>query len=136
MNVGTQNSKPAEVNGTKTKSLRCRRTKCLIYSKRAEQGKGLDSQFVYIGVFSDDFAAVDLREVLCYHSRPKRQNSECISERKLAKKKAPIIVGACSYGSGEVYLYFVVIQNDLFYEQAYECLRFFFERPFIVFPCL
>ena len=28
----------------------------------------LDSQFVYIGVFSNDFAAIDLREVLCYHS--------------------------------------------------------------------
>ena len=33
----------------------------------------LDSQFVYIGVFSDDFAAVDVREGLCYHSRPKKQ---------------------------------------------------------------
>ena len=32
----------------------------------------LDSQFVYIGVFSDDFAAVDVREKLCYHSRPKK----------------------------------------------------------------
>ena len=40
-------------------------------SKRAEQGKQslLGSLFVYIGVFCDDFAAVDVREELCYHSR-------------------------------------------------------------------
>lgn len=25
-----------------------------------------------MGVFSDDFAAVDFREELCYHSRPKK----------------------------------------------------------------
>ena len=36
----------------------------------------LGSQFVYIGVLSDDFAAVDVREELCYHSRPKKTNSE------------------------------------------------------------
>ena len=44
-------------------------------SKRAEQGKQslLGSLFVYIGVFRDDFAAVDFREELCYHSRPKKQ---------------------------------------------------------------
>ena len=35
---------------------------------RARQRFLLDSQFVYIGVFSDDFAAVDVREELCYHS--------------------------------------------------------------------
>ena len=33
----------------------------------------LGSQFVYMGAFSDDFAAVDFREKLCYHSRPKKQ---------------------------------------------------------------
>ena len=52
--------------------------KCLTDSKRAEQGKQslLGSQFVYIGVLSNDFADVDVREELCYHSRPKKQNSE------------------------------------------------------------
>ena len=39
MNIGTLNSKPAEVNGTKPKSLRYRRAKCIIGNKRAEQGK-------------------------------------------------------------------------------------------------
>ena len=34
----------------------------------------LGSRFVYIGVLSDDFAAVDVREELCYHSRPKKTN--------------------------------------------------------------
>ena len=49
--------------------------KCLIDGKRAEQGNKslLGSQFVYIGVLSDDFATVDLREVLCYHSRPEKR---------------------------------------------------------------
>ena len=48
--------------------------KYLINSKRAEQGKQslLGSQFVYIGVLSNDFAAVDFREELCYHSRPEK----------------------------------------------------------------
>lgn len=87
-----------------------------------------------MGVFSDDFAAVDLREELCYHSLTEKANSECISERKPAKKKAPIIVGACRCGSGEVYFYFVVVQDDLFYEQVYERLRLFFQRRLIVFP--
>ena len=36
----------------------------------------LGSRFVYIGVLSDDFAAVDVREELCYHSRPKKQIQE------------------------------------------------------------
>ena len=29
-----------------------------------------------MGVFGDDFATIDFREELCYHSRPKKQNSE------------------------------------------------------------
>ena len=65
----------AEVNGTKTKSLRYRCVKSLTDSKRTGQGKRslLGSQTLYIGVLSDDFAAVDLREELCYHSRPKKE---------------------------------------------------------------
>ena len=74
MKGGTLNIKFAEVNGTKPKSLRYRHAKRLISQKRAEQGKFslLGSQFVYMGVLSDDFAAVDVREELCYHSRPKK----------------------------------------------------------------
>ena len=33
-------------------------------------------QFIDIEVFSNDFADVDLREELCYHSRPKKQKTE------------------------------------------------------------
>ena len=75
--VGTVYIKPAEVNGTKAKSLRTspemprRRQK-----SRARKQSLLGSQFVYIGVLSDDFAAVDVREELCYHSRPKKQIQE------------------------------------------------------------
>ena len=66
----------AEVNGTKPKSLRTspemphRRQK-----SRARKQSLLGSQFVYIGVLSDDFAAVDIREDLCYHSLTEKANS-------------------------------------------------------------
>ena len=87
----------AEVNGTKPKSLRCSR---VIKAYRQEKSRArtfplLDSRMVSMGVLSNDFAAVDVREELCYHSLTEKANSECISERKPAKKKAPIIVGAC-----------------------------------------
>ena len=74
--VGTVYIKPAEVNGTKAKSLRTspemphRRQK-----SRARKQSLLGSQFVYIGVLSDDFAAVDVREELCYHSLSEKANS-------------------------------------------------------------
>ena len=56
----------AEVNGTKPKSLLYRRAKWLTGSKRAEQGATLlGSRMVSMGVFSNDFAAVDIREELC-----------------------------------------------------------------------
>ena len=42
---------------------------------RARKTSLLGSQFVYISVLSNDFADVDVREELCYHSRPKKQNS-------------------------------------------------------------
>ena len=41
----------------------------------------LGSQFVYIGVISDDFTAVDFREELCYHSRPKKRKFKRCNER-------------------------------------------------------
>ena len=74
----------AEVNGKRQN--RCVQImKCLTDSKRAEQGKQslLGSLFVYIGVFSNDFAAVDVREELCYHSRPKKQNSEILYNERI-----------------------------------------------------
>ena len=76
-----------------------------------------------MSVLSDDFAAVDLREELCYHSLTEKANSGCMSEVKRAKKKAPNIVGACRYGSGEVYFYFVVIERNLLYEIIYKQFR-------------
>ena len=56
-------------------------------SKRAEQGKQslLGSQFVYIGVLSNDFAAVDFREDLCYHSRPEKAKIGWLSMSKKEK---------------------------------------------------
>ena len=73
MKVGTLNSKLAEVNGAKPKSLRYRLVKQLISKKEPSKGTTLlGSQFVHIGVLSDDFADVDVREKLCYHSRPKK----------------------------------------------------------------
>lgn len=41
-----------------------------------------------MGVFGDDFAAVDFREELCYHSRPKKTNSEGYFNRTINPKKS------------------------------------------------
>ena len=59
----------------KTKSLRGCKSKLCKHSKRAEQEMPGSILFA-IGVLSNDFADVDVREELCYHSRPKKQNSE------------------------------------------------------------
>ena len=74
----------AEVNETKTKSLRYRRVECLIDSKRAEQGKTslLDSQSLSMRVLSDDFATVDVREELCYHSLTEKAKFKRYIERE------------------------------------------------------
>ena len=90
MKVGILNSKSAEVNGTKTKSLRCGRIKRLINDKRAKQGKTplLDSQMVSMGVLSDDFATVDVREELCYHSLTEKANSRGKRNGKTNYEKA------------------------------------------------
>ena len=63
----------AEVNGTKTKSLRYGRVKCFIYIKksRARKLSLLSSKVVSMGVLSDDFATVDLREDYANLSLPK-----------------------------------------------------------------
>ena len=44
----------------------------------------LCSQFIFIKVLSDDFADVDVREDLCYHSRPKKAKFE---RRKTDKRR-------------------------------------------------
>lgn len=76
VNISTLNSEPAEVNGTKPKSLRTgRETRHRQQKSRARNGTLLGSQFVYIGVLSDDFAAVDVREELCEPEPAKRGKS-------------------------------------------------------------
>ena len=42
-----------------------------------------------MGVLSDDFAAVDFREELCYHSRPKKRKFRVYVRRKKSKKESP-----------------------------------------------
>ena len=45
--------------------------------RKAERGNNLARlKILVLKVFSNDFATVDFREGLCYHSRPKKQNSE------------------------------------------------------------
>ena len=45
--------------------------------RKAGQGNILARlKILVLKVFSNDFATVDFREGLCYHSRPKKQNSE------------------------------------------------------------
>ena len=48
----------------------------------------LGSRFIFIKVLSDDFADVDFREELCYHSRPKKQNSKGEKRTKDECRKA------------------------------------------------
>lgn len=63
------------------KSTGKRQNRCIIgtqkaYKPKREPGKEnslLSSQSAFMGVLSDDFAAVDFRKKLCYHSRPKKQ---------------------------------------------------------------
>ena len=81
VNVGALNSKSVEVNGTKPKSLRTGREMPHRQKKsRARMQSLLGLQFVYMGVFSDDFATVDVREELCYHSRPKKHKFRGLKE--------------------------------------------------------
>ncbi len=48
----------------------------------------LGSKFVSVGVLSDDFAAVDFREELCYHSRPKEAKFKRNTEREKSKEES------------------------------------------------
>ena len=73
----------AEVNGTKTKSLRTGQE--MPYRQQKSQARKtslLSSQSLYIGILSDDFAAVDFREELCYHSRPEKRKFKRCNERQ------------------------------------------------------
>ena len=48
----------------------------------------LDSRMVSMGVLSNDFAAVDLREELCYHSRPEKRKFKRCNERQKPMKES------------------------------------------------
>ena len=56
--------------------------------RRASKNSLLGSRFIFIKVLSDDFADVDFREELCYHSRPKKQNSKGEKRTKDECRKA------------------------------------------------
>ena len=113
MNIGTLNGKPAEVNGTKTKSLRTgRRTPRRQQKSRERNASLLGSRFVYIGVLSNDFAAVDLREELCYHSRPRKSaNSEGLMLLLECKKSGVISLGGLHPYLPQIYR--IWLKNDL-----------------------
>ena len=79
----------AEVNGTKPKSLRTGQELPHRQQKsRAREVSLLSSISLSIGVLSDDFAAVDVREVLCYHSLTEKANSRGAMNGKNQWKKA------------------------------------------------
>ena len=79
MEVGALNGKPAEVNGKKPKSLRCGRAESFTDSKRAGQGCNLTRlSKPLIGIFRDDFAAVDVREDYATIADPKKQIREAL----------------------------------------------------------
>ena len=59
-------------------------------SKRAEKEQSLlDSESLSMGVLSDDFAAVDVREVLCYHSLTEKVNSRGTWNRNKTNERKP-----------------------------------------------
>ena len=78
----------AEVNG-KRKIVAWVKSKTIKHSKsRARNFSLLGSRFIFIKVLSDDFADVDFCEELCYHSRPKKQNSKGEKRTKDECRKA------------------------------------------------
>ena len=79
--------KSAEVNGTKPKSLRVGRKNIPYIAKYIAKEPSKDksllgSQNYYMKVLCNDFAAVDFREELCYHSRPKKTKFKRNMERE------------------------------------------------------
>ena len=104
---------PAEVNGIK-KNRCVQVVERLVDSKRAGKGTAslLGSRFVYIGVLSNDFAAVDLREELCYHSRPRKSaNSEGLMLLLECKKSGVISLGGLHPYLPQIYR--IWLKNDL-----------------------
>ena len=68
--AGTLDSMFAEVNGTKENCC----VQDLRKIKKAETGNIRFRLILFLlEVFCDNFPAVDFREELCYHSRPKKQ---------------------------------------------------------------
>ena len=68
--IGALDSRPAEVNGTKENCC----VQDLRKIKKAETGNIRFRLILFLlEVFCDNFLAVDFREELCYHSRPKKQ---------------------------------------------------------------
>ena len=77
VNISALNSEPAEVNGTKPKSLRAGQEKPHRQQKSRARKTNLTRLCrLSIGVLSDDFAAVDVREELCKTKPPEKANSE------------------------------------------------------------
>ena len=89
MGAGTLNCKTAEVNGTK-------KNRCVTGVQNGLQTAKEPSKETFLtrllksfmGVFGNDFAAVDVREELCYHSRPKKQIREGWESQKLLSRES------------------------------------------------
>lgn len=84
-------TKSAEVNGTKSKSLRTKRAKVPQTAKEPRTGLFylFGSPFVYTGGFGDDFAAaVDFRGSRAALTDPKNANSRCGARRTKIPKKS------------------------------------------------
>ena len=86
VNISTLNSEPAEVNGIKPKSLRTGQKMPHTQQKPSKDQPLLGSQSLFIGVLSDDFAAVDVREELCKTKPPEKANSEDYFNRTIIPK--------------------------------------------------
>ena len=50
-------------------------------------------------IFSDDFAAVDVREVLCYHSLTEKANPEVFQKENSQKRKPRSSSGPAAMGA-------------------------------------
>ena len=82
-------NRSAEVNGTKPKSLRTGQEKPHRQQKSRVRNTYLTRLLKsFIWVFCNDFAAVDFREELCYHSRPKKQIQRATLESVFRNNRA------------------------------------------------
>ena len=78
MNVPNLNSKVAKVNGKrKIVALQARKNALQTAKKPSKENSPYSAlKVLYMGVFGDDFAAVDLGEDLCQPTPPEKANSE------------------------------------------------------------